>query len=166
LFLVCQKFGEFLSMTIKLDIGDPSSKKTYHLEVSLDPFLGKKLGNPISGPSIKEFPFEGYEFEITGASSISGHPAIKNVVGSGLKKVLLMHGKGMKKKPRKEGKKMRGYSNPKGLRMKKTVHTNLISEDIMQINLKVIKSGPQPLAKILGKEEKVEEKKEEKTEAQ
>ena len=149
-------------MAIKLDIGDPSSKKTFHMEVSLDPFLGKKLGAIVSGSAIKEFAFDDYEFEITGASSISGHPAIKNVVGTGLKKVLLTKGKGFKKKPRKEGKKIRGYSNPKGLRMKRTVHTNLISEDIMQINLKVTKSGSQTLAKILGKEEtpKTEEKSE------
>ncbi len=148
-------------MTIKIDIGDPSTKKTFHLEASLDPFLGKKLGATVQGSAIKEFPFEGYEFEITGASSISGHPAIKSIVGTGLKSVLLTKGPGMKKKPRKEGKKIRGYSTPKGLRMKKTVHTNLITEDIMQVNLKVIKSGSNSIAKILGKEEapKIEEKK-------
>jgi small subunit ribosomal protein S6e len=151
-------------MTIKIDIGSPSEKKTFHLEGSLDPFLGKKLGSRISGSLIKEFSFEGYDFEITGASSISGHPVIKNIGGTGLKRVLLTHGPGLKKKPRREGKKMRGYQNPKGLRMKKTVHANLITEDIMQINLKVIKIGSQSLAKILGKEEKTEEKPAEKTE--
>ena len=150
-------------MAIKIDIGSPSDKKTFHFEGSLEPFLGKKLGTTVQGSSIKEFPFEGYEFEITGASSISGHPVIKNVIGAGLKKVLLTHGPGLKKKPRKEGKKMRGYQNPKGLRMKRTVHGNLITEDIMQINLKVIKQGSQTIAKILGKEEKKEEKVEEKT---
>lgn len=146
-------------MSIKIDIGSPKEKKTFHLEASLDPFLGKKLGSSVLGSAIKEFPFEGYEFEITGASSISGHPAIKGIGGSGLKKVLLEHGKGLKKKPRKEGKKMRAYSNPDGLRMKRTVHSNLITEDIMQINLKVTKEGNQTIGKILGKEEAPKEEK-------
>jgi small subunit ribosomal protein S6e len=149
-------------MPIKLDIGEPSSKKTFHVEASLEPFLGKKLGDKIQGTSIKEFPFEGYEFEITGASHMAGFPVIKGIPGSGLKRVLLTHGQGLKKKPRKEGKKMRGYQNPKGLRMKRTIHANLITESIMQVNLKVIKSGSQTMAKILGKEEVP---KEEKTEA-
>ena len=145
-------------MTIKIDIGSPSEKKTFHLEASLEPFIGKKLGSKVKGESIKEFPFNDYEFEITCASSISGHPLIKNISGTGLKKVLLEHGKGLKKKPRKEGKKMRAYSDPRGLRMKKTVHANLITGDIMQVNLKVTKAGSNSIAKILGKEEKAEEK--------
>jgi hypothetical protein len=42
--------------------------------------------------------------------------------------------------------------------MKKTVHANLITGDIMQVNLKVTKAGSNSIAKILGKEEKAEEK--------
>lgn len=154
-------------MTIKLDIGSPSDKKTFHVEANIDPFLGKKLGSIIKGSSIKEFPdFSDYEFEITGASNISGHPVISGMSGTGLKRVLMTKGKGMKKKQRKEGKKTRRYFTPDGLRMKKTVHANIISETIAQINLKVTHQGSKTIPKILGKEEapKQEEKTETKAE--
>jgi hypothetical protein len=74
----------------------------------------------------------------------------------------------MRKKPRKEGKKIRGNLKVKGLRLKKTVHANVLNETIMQVNLKVTKTGSKTIAKILGKEEapKVEEKTEAPAEAQ
>ena len=156
-------------MPIKLDIGSTSEKKTFHVEASLDPFVGKKIGSKVQGASIKEFPdFSDYEFEITGASNISGHPVIAGISGTGLKKILLTKGKGMRKKQRKEGKKIRGNLKVKGLRLKKTVHANVLNETIMQVNLKVTKTGSKTIAKILGKEEapKVEEKTEAPAEAQ
>ncbi len=143
------------SMAIKLDIGDPHSKRTFHLEADILPFLGKKIGTEIKGSSIKENPeLSDYEFKVTGFSHITGIPALSNVPGAGLKRILLTRGKGMKAK------------KPQGLRLKKTVHSNLITEEISQVNLKVIKQGSKPLMKVFGKEEapKVEEKKEEKTE--
>jgi len=150
-------------MPIKLDIGSPSEKKTFHVEAGLDPFIGKKIGSVIKGANIKEFPdFSDYEFEITGASNISGHPVLSGITGTGLRRVLMTKGKGMRKKPRLEGKKIRGNLKVKGLRMKKTVHANIITESMMQINLKIVKAGSKTIAKILGKEEVP---KEEKTEA-
>jgi small subunit ribosomal protein S6e len=141
-------------MPIKLDIGSPAEKKTFHVEAGLEPFLGKKIGSIVKGSLIKEFPdFADYDFEITGASNISGHPVISGITGTGLRRVLMTKGKGMGNKPRKEGKKIRGNLKVKGLRMKKTVHANLITETMAQVNLKVVKAGSKTLAKILGKEE-------------
>jgi small subunit ribosomal protein S6e len=137
-------------MAIKLDIGDPHSKRTFHLEADILPFLGKKIGTEVKGANIKENPeLHDYEFKITGFSHMTGIPALSNVPGAGLKRILLTRGKGMKAK------------KPQGLRLKKTVHSNLVTEEISQVNLKVIKQGSKPLMKVFGKEEKAEEKKEE-----
>jgi ribosomal protein S6E (S10) len=142
-------------MTIKLDIGSPSEKKTFHLEASIEPFLNKKIGSIIKGSSIKESQDLGdYEFKVTGASHLTGIPLLSQVQGVGLKKILLTRGKAMKTK------------KPQGLRLKKTVHADIITEEISQVNLKVTKEGSKTLAKIFGKEEKpAEEKKEEQPEA-
>lgn len=126
----------------KLDIGDPKSKKTFHLETAGEAFIGKKLGDTIKGSDITEQKeIADYEFKITGATDKAGFPSLPNVEGIGLKKVLLTKGIAMRKK------------KPKGLRLRKTVRGNTISEDIIQINLKVSKSGAKPLDEIFKKPE-------------
>ena len=91
---------------------------------------------------------EGYEFEITGASDKSGFTALESVEGVGLSKVLLSYEKGMHKKPRREGKRKLSNKTPKGLRLRKTVRGKIISEAIVQINLKVLKHGHKKLEEI------------------
>lgn len=138
----------------KLDIGDPKSKKTFHLETASEAFIGKKLGDTIKGSDIpKHKDLNDYEFVIAGASDKAGFPALADVEGVDLKRVLLKRGIAMRKK------------KPKGLRLRKTVHGNTIDENIVQINLKVSKQGAKPLAEIFKKPEEakpVEEKPEEK----
>ncbi len=143
-------------MPIKLDIGDPKSKKTFHVETSSDAFIGKKIGEKIKGDIIKEFSLGDYEFMITGATDNAGFPALSFVEGSGRKKVLLTRGKGLKKIRKKKK-----LKKPiKGLRKRKTVHGNTIDDSIAQINLKVTKQGSKPLTEILGKKEEEEKPKE------
>ena len=149
-------------MPFKLDIGDPKSKQTFHVETASEDFIGKKIGDTIKGSIIKEFSLADYEFIITGASDKAGLPALPFVEGSGRKKVLLTRGKGLKKVRKK--KKLK--KPVKGLRLRKAVHGNIIDEDISQINLKVTKQGAKPLEQILiKKEEAKEETKEEVKEA-
>jgi len=152
-------------MPFKLDIGDPKSKKTFHIETASEAFIGKKIGDAVKGDTIKEFPLSDFEFMITGATDNAGFPALDFVKGSGRKKILLKRGKGLKKVRKK--KKLK--KPVKGLRKRKTVHGSVIDDGISQINLKVTKQGTKPLEEILGKkekpEEKAEEKKEEKEEA-
>lgn len=136
-------------MSFKLDIGDPKSKKTFHIETSSEIFIGKKIGDTVLGSKVKELP-DDYEFLITGASDSSGFPALAFVEGGSKKRVLLTRGKGLRKVRKK--KKLR--KPVKGLRLRKTVHGNTIADDISQINLKVIKQGAKPLEEIFGKEEK------------
>ena len=73
---------------------------------------------------------EGYELEITGTSDIAGFPGIKSESGPQLRRVLLVKGdKGNRK------------TRPHGLRIKKSVRGDEISEKTMQINTKVLKEG-------------------------
>ena len=133
-------------MPFKINISEKSGK-TFKLETEAEELNGKNLHDKIEGRIISPN-LEGYEFEITGASDTAGFPAMENVEGIGLKKVLLGYGKGMKKRPKKEGKKKYTKTRPKGLRLKKTVRGKTISESISQINLKILKEGKKKLSEI------------------
>jgi len=133
-------------MAFKINLGDKSGK-TYKLEAGAQGLIDKELGQIVQGKEIQDN-LEGYEFEITGTSDKSGFTSLKSVPGIGLKKVLLSYEKGMNKKPRREGKKKVPTPTPGGLRLRKTVRGRVISEDIRQINLKVIKVGKKTLEEI------------------
>lgn len=150
-------------MPFKINISEKTGK-TFYLESEAEDLIGKTLHDKIEGKNISHN-LEGYEFEITGASDKAGFPVLENVEGVGLKKVLLTYGKGMKKRPRREGKKP-VKAKPKGLRLRKTVRGKLISPEIVQINLKVLKEGAKKLSEIFPEQnkEKGKDKKEEKTE--
>lgn len=143
-------------MTFKVNIGTQKGK-TYKMEVEAPELIGKSVGDKIIGKVVSP-DFEGYEFEITGASDGSGFPALKNVEGFTTKKVLLKYGLGMHKRPKKEGKKKRSNPVPGGLRLRKTVHGKTLSEKVVQINLKLIQEGNKKLSEIFTKS--AEEKKE------
>ena len=133
-------------MAFKINIGTKEGK-TYKLELETENLEGKKLHDKIMGNIILPA-LEGYEFEITGASDKSGFTAVKEVQGVGLKKQLLSYGKAFRKRPKREGKKKIGRNRPKGLRMRKTVRGNVISDAITQINLKPIKIGNKKLEEV------------------
>lgn len=144
----------------KINIGTKDGK-TYKLESEAEELIGKSLGDKIKGGGISP-ELAGYEFEITGASDKAGFTALESVDGQGLKKVLLSYEKGMKKRPKYEGKKKRSDYKPKGLRLRKTVRGKVISNAIVQINLKLIKEDEKKLSEIFEKpaEQPTEEKKE------
>lgn len=133
-------------MTFKINISEKSGK-TYKLETESEALIGRELHSKINGKDVSP-ELEGYEFEITGASDKAGLPSFEEVEGVGLRKILLGYGKGMKKRPRKEGKKKRSDYTPSGLRLRKTVRGRVISENIIQINLKILKEGAKKLSEI------------------
>ena len=139
----------------KINIAEKSGK-TYKLEAEAEAFLEKALHNKVQGKDISPN-LEGYEFEITGASDKSGFPALKDVEGFGKKKVLLTYGKGMKKRPRREGKRKLTTPTPKGLRLRKTVRGRIISPEIIQINLKILKEGSKKLSEVFPDQNKPKE---------
>jgi len=133
-------------------ISDPETRRAYKVEIdqSKTPIIGKKIGDEIDASFLG---LEGYVIKITGGTDKDGFPMHPSVPGMGRKKVLLsgppcFH-------PRK-----------KGERRRKTVRGNVIGEDIVQINCKIIKKGAKPIEEILGKkeEEKTEQKEESKPE--
>lgn len=133
-------------MVFKINIGEKSGK-TYKFETESETLIDKELHDKISGKDLRE-DLKGYEFEITGASDKSGFTSLESVPGVGLKKVLLSYEKGMHKRPRKEGKKKLSNKNPRGLRLRKTVRGRVISPEISQINLKILKEGKKSLKDI------------------
>jgi len=133
-------------MPFKINISDKSGK-TYKLELESEGLVGKELNNKVAGKEVLPA-LDGYELEITGASDKAGFPSMKEVEGVGLSAMLLTYGKSMKKRPKHEGKRKRTKNRPKGLRLRKTVRGKVISTDINQINLKVIKQGTTPLKDI------------------
>ena len=135
----------------KINVSEKTGK-TYKIEAEAVSLVGKKLHEKVQGEDVSP-ELAGYELEITGASDKSGFTSIDSVEGIGLKKLLLSYEKGMKKNTRKEGKKKIGRIKPKGLRLRKTVRGNTISQDTKQINFKVLKEGSKKLEDIFGKKE-------------
>lgn len=105
-------------------------------------FIGKKIKDKVSG---NNFGFNGYEFEIMGGSDKQGFPMRFDLPGSARKRLLLSQGPCVKIKR-------------KGMRRRKTCRGRIISEEIKQINIKVLKEGENKLVDMFPKKE--EEKKE------
>ena len=63
----------------------------------------------------------------------------------------------MKKRPKKEGKIKRSKNKPKGLRLRKTVRGKVISQEIVQINLKILKEGKKKLVEVFPEQNKTKE---------
>ena len=113
--------------------------KTYAVEKDIEIAMGKRIGDTINGEQLQ---LEGYELQIVGGSDKQGFPMRKDVTGSGRARPVLSKGVGMKKK---------------GTRRRKTVRGNAISDEITQVNLKVINEGPKKLEDTFGKEAQSEQ---------
>lgn len=130
----------------KIVVSDPETRKAYQLEIdkSKASFLvGKKIGEEFDATPLG---LAGYVLKITGGTDKDGFPMHPNVEGMVKKKVLLSGPPCF-------------HPEKKGQRKKKTVRGNTISEDIVQINCKVVKKGEKPLEELIPKKEKKEEKK-------
>ncbi|MFX1296527.1 MAG: 30S ribosomal protein S6e [Promethearchaeota archaeon] len=129
---------------VRIVIADPKLGKTRQIEVDdakIRSLIGIKLGDTISGNPLG---FPGYEFQITGGSDINGVPMRFDVHGGVRKKILVS------KPPCYHPKR-------RGLRLRKRVRGNIITDEIAQINLKVVQWGKKAIF-----EEKERKKKEEK----
>ena len=130
----------------KLVVSDPKTKKTYQKEVSQKEsgLLNRKIGERVKGDFLG---LAGYEIEITGGSDKQGFPMRPDIQGAARKKILLTGGPGF-------------HPKQKGERKRKSVRGNVISEEIIQVNAKIVKYGAKKLEQIFGKKE--EKPKEEK----
>ncbi len=127
--------------TFKFVVSDPETKKSYQIEIEQSKALsliGKKIGEEFNGDIIG---LSGYVLQITGGTDKDGFPMHPKVEGMGRKRVLLdsppcFH-------PKK-----------KGERRRKTVRGNTISEDIAQINCKIVKKGEKPIEDLVPSKKK------------
>lgn len=141
-------------MPFKLNISDKG--KSWKLETTNESLTSMKIGDTCKGEDIAP-ELEGYQLEITGGTDNAGFAHKKDVEGAELKRVLLKKGWGMWKKPRKLGKKK--VATPHGLRLRKTVRGNKISEKTVQINIRVLKHGHKKLDELFPEQNKPKEQK-------
>jgi small subunit ribosomal protein S6e len=130
----------------KIIISDPetgTSKVVELEETRAVPLIGRKIGEVIDG-SVVDLP--GHKAQIIGGSDKDGFPMRRNVHGGVRRRVILSGGVGF---------------NPQddGERRRKTVRGNVITDEIVQINMKIVEKPKQPKE---GK--KTKEKKEKGTE--
>jgi len=114
-------------MAFKINVSHKG--RTYKVESENESLIRTKIGDKINGDLISG-ELDGYQLEITGTSDMAGFPGIKGQIGGQLRGLLLTKGdKGM------------NQTRPKGLRLKKTMRGEEISEKTSQINTKVLKEG-------------------------
>ncbi|HIE34011.1 MAG TPA: 30S ribosomal protein S6e [Candidatus Altiarchaeales archaeon] len=137
-------------MEFKIVISDTKTGKSYQRDIRDEKakrFKGKKIGDEIDGSIIG---LTGYTLEITGGSDKDGFPMKKGV--HGMSRVSILTSGGV------------GYRGKKGIRRRKRVRGEVIDKDIIQINLKVNKSGKKSIEELLGLSTDSAEEKSEKTE--
>ena len=121
-------------MVFKVIVSDKET--SYQLETENDvnrQIIGLAIGDDLDGKLVG---LDGYSLKITGGSDKNGFPMRKDVSGQRRIKSLLSGGIGYKPKS-------------KGIKRRKTVRSNMISEDIVQINTIITKTGNKPIADIL-----------------
>ena len=115
----------------KVIVSDPeagTSKVVELEEARAVPFIGKKIGETVDG-AVVDLP--AHKLQIMGGSDKDGVPIRPNVHGGVRRKVVLSGGTGF---------------NPqnKGQRRRKTVRGNVITDEIVQINTKIIEKPKKP----------------------
>jgi len=135
-------------VVFKVVVSEPETRKSFQVEMDQSKavsLIGKKIGDEFNGDLIG---LPGYGLKISGGSDKDGFPMHPNVQGSVKKRVLLAMPPGF-------------HPIIKGQRKKKTVRGNTISDQIIQINVKVTKKGEKLLEELIP--QKPKEQKEEKT---
>ena len=126
-------------MVFKFNVSDKG--KTLKLETDNEALIRMKIGDKLEGEMISQ-ELAGYELIITGTSDVAGFPGIKGHVGPQLRRVLLTkNDKGM------------NQTRPQGLRLKKSIRGEEISEKTVQINTIVHKHGHKKFEELLPKKE-------------
>ncbi|WP_416840058.1 30S ribosomal protein S6e [Haloferax sp. DFSO52] len=109
-------------------VADPDSGETHQFDVEgqdANRFLGRDLGDEVDGSAVG---LEGFTLELTGGSDKAGRPMHPEVPGSNLKEILTEGGIGYA--PSRDGE-----------RKRVTVRGRQVSEETVQINVKVVEGG-------------------------
>ncbi len=131
----------------KVIVSDPKTGTSKAVELEgarAIPFIGKRIGEEIDGSVVG---LSNVRLKITGGSDIAGFPMRPDVHGGVRSRIIVGGGVGFK--PRRRGE-----------RRRRTLHGNVITEDIVQINVKMVEK---PEEKKTTKKVRVTRKSEEKT---
>ena len=115
----------------KVIISDPetgTSKAVELEEARATPLIGRKIGETIEG-SIVDLP--AHKLKIVGGSDTDGVPMRPNVHGGVRKSIIISGGVGFK--PARHGQ-----------RKRKTVRGNVITDEIFQVNTKIVEKPKKP----------------------
>ena len=119
----------------KIIVSDPETGKSQLVEVEESqavPLIGRKLGEVIDGTAVK---LSGYKLKITGGSDKDGFPMRPNIHGGVRVRAILSEGVGF-------------HPSQRGERKRKTLRGNVITDAIVQINMKIVEK---PKSKKKGK---------------
>lgn len=128
----------------KAIVSDPETGTSNVLELEearATPLIGRRLGEIIDGSIVN---LSGHKVQIMGGSDKDGFPMRQNVHGGVRRRVILSSGVGFKPKSA-------------GERRRKTIRGNVITDEIVQVNMKIVEKPKQPKE---AKKEKAKEKKE------
>jgi len=115
----------------KIIISDPETGKSRSVEVEgtqAVPLIGRKLGEVIDGSVVK---MSGHKLKIAGGSDKDGFPMRPNVHGGVRVRAILSEGVGF-------------HPSQKGERQRKTLRGDVITEDIVQINVRIVEKAKKP----------------------
>ncbi len=127
-------------------ISDPKTGKSYQAELSKEQeaqIAGRKIGDKLDGGILGA---AGYQLEFTGGSDGSGFPMREDIPGQRKVSALVTEGVGF-------------HTSRNGERQRRMLRGNTYSQDMAQVNAKVVTAGATPLEQIFPKAEKKEEKK-------
>lgn len=115
----------------KVIVSDPEEGKSKVVELEesrATPLIGRRIGETIDG-SVVDLP--GQKVQITGGSDKDGFPMRPSVHGGVRRRIMLSGGTGF---------------NPhhEGLRKRKTIRGNVVTDEIVQINLKIVEKTKKP----------------------
>ncbi len=138
--------GEVIGI-FKICISDPVEGNAWQVEKEATPLIGTKIGEEFNGSLIG---LEGYTLEVTGGSDEDGFPMRKGLGGGGRRKVLMKKGPGYRPKG-------------KGIKRRKSVRGEAVSDEIVQVNAKVVErdDDAQSIPELLGIEKDSEDEPEE-----
>ncbi|MCD6240190.1 30S ribosomal protein S6e [Candidatus Bathyarchaeota archaeon] len=132
----------------KIVLSDPETGKAQKIELEeakAVPLIGRRIGEIIDGTILG---LSGYKIQITGGTDKDGFPMRPDIHGGVRRRVIVSSGPGFKPKR-------------KGERRRKMLRGNVITEEIVQINMKIVEKPKTKARKEETEEkEKTEEKKE------
>jgi len=134
----------------KIIVSDPETGTSRVVELEETravPLIGRKIGDVIDG-SVVDLP--GHKAQIIGGSDKDGFPMRRDVHGGVRRRVILSGGIGFN--PQNEGE-----------RRRKTVRGNVITDEVVQLNMKIVEKPKQPKESKKTKEKREKEKLEKET---